>query len=103
MHTSVPFGLKHLEDSFDQVEPIIIHNLKKLLPTLPEPTSTKILRWRYSQIHKPYQGSPGCLVLNSSPLLIAGGDGFSQSNFDGCIDSSSAVMENLTRIIKAKF
>lgn len=102
MHTSVPFGLRHLEDGFDQVEPIVMKNLKQLIPSLPEPTSKKFLRWRYSQVHKPYTGSPGDLILQGSPLLIAGGDSFSQSNFDGCVESSSAVIENLIKSFKAK-
>ena len=102
VHTSVPFGLKHLEDNFDQVEPVIMQNLKQFLPSLPEPISTKFLKWRYSQIYKPYPGSPCSLVLNNSPLLIAGGDSFCQSNFDGCIDSSSSVMEYVTKFITAK-
>lgn len=102
VHTGVPFGLKHLEDTFDQVKPVILQNLKKYLPELPEAISTKILRWRYSQIYKSYLDSPCSLVLKHLPLMIAGGDSFCQSGFDGCIDSSSSMVECITNFIKSK-
>ena len=100
VHTSVPFGIQNLEESFDQLEPIVMKNLRKIFPSLPQPTSSKFQRWRYSQTHKPYPGSPGSLVLHSSPLLIAGGDSFGQSTFDGCIDSSAAIVDNITKLIE---
>ena len=46
----------------------------------------------------PYPGSPGCLVLNEEPLLVAGGDGFTHSNFDGCVTSA----ESIVLVVKAK-
>ena len=102
VHTTVPFGLKYLEESFDKVEPLIIESVKKILPELPAPSHTKCQRWRYSQIHKAYSDAEGCLVLNDTPLLIAGGDSFGKSVFDGCIDSSTAIIESLAKLIKSK-
>ena len=102
VHTSVPFGLKHLEDSFDQVEPVVMENLKQILPSLPKPISSKFIRWRYSQVYKSYPGLPGSMVVHPSPLLIVGGDSFCHSTFDGCIDSSSSIMESIMNVIKDK-
>ena len=102
VHTSVPYGLKQLDENIENVESSIRSNLKKLLPFLPDPTSTKCQRWRFSQVYKPFEGSPGCIVLNESPLIIAGGDSFSSSNFDGCIESSTSIFNCLSNHIKAK-
>ena len=50
VHTSVPFGLQHLELDKEEVRPIILEELHKLVPGLPQPTSTKCQKWRYSQV-----------------------------------------------------
>ncbi|XP_070975417.1 LOW QUALITY PROTEIN: renalase-like [Oncorhynchus clarkii lewisi] len=50
VHISVPFGVKHLEEAKEQVEPIILVKLNKLLPGLPQPDSIKCQKWRYSQV-----------------------------------------------------
>lgn len=34
---------------------------------------------------------PGQMTLHSQPLLVCGGDGFTHSNFDGCIESALKV------------
>nr|XP_046212697.1 LOW QUALITY PROTEIN: outer mitochondrial transmembrane helix translocase-like [Oncorhynchus gorbuscha] len=52
VHISVPFGVKHLEEAKEQVEPIILVKLNKLLPGLPQPDSIKCKKWRYSQRSK---------------------------------------------------
>lgn len=96
-HTSVPFGVKHLEESFEDVQPIIFENLKTILPNLPEAKHSKIVRWRYSQVTTPYDGEPGCLVLNRNPLLVCAGDGFKHSNLDGCIQSAISVVDAIKR------
>uniref|UniRef100_A0A3P8XE99 Amine oxidase domain-containing protein n=1 Tax=Esox lucius TaxID=8010 RepID=A0A3P8XE99_ESOLU len=49
VHTSVPFAMKHLEETNQQVEAIILEELNKLLPGLPQPDSIKCQKWRYSQ------------------------------------------------------
>jgi hypothetical protein len=46
-----------------------------------------------SQVVKPFPGSPGYVTLNESPLLIAAGDGFVHSNFDGCVTSAMSVVK----------
>ncbi|CAH1795511.1 unnamed protein product [Owenia fusiformis] len=93
IHTSVPFGLKHLEEDKENVQPIIMQHVRSLLPQLPEPSSVKCQKWRFSQVFKEYKDAPGCVVLNESPLVVAGGDSFSHSNMDGCIASAKAIVD----------
>lgn len=52
VHTSVPFGMDHLEDATEEVQAIILEELQKLMPGLPEPESIKCQKWRYSQVRK---------------------------------------------------
>ena len=90
-HTSVPFGIKHVEKTPDDVKPLMLDAIKKLFPEWPEPTSVKCQKWRYSQTSTPYEGEPGCVPLHDKPLLLAGGDGFTKSGFDGCIASAESI------------
>jgi renalase len=43
-------------------------------------------------VSTPLDGAPGCLVLSHSPLVIAGGDAFTHSNFDGCVESALSIV-----------
>uniref|UniRef100_A0A674B8P7 Renalase, FAD-dependent amine oxidase n=1 Tax=Salmo trutta TaxID=8032 RepID=A0A674B8P7_SALTR len=95
VHTSVPFGVKHLEEAKEQVEPIILVKLNKLLPGLPQPDSIKCQKWRYSQVTSSVADCPGQMTPLSQPLLVCGGDGFTHSNFDGCIESALKVFDVL--------
>nr|XP_046224616.1 renalase isoform X1 [Oncorhynchus gorbuscha] len=95
VHTSVPFGIKHLEESKEQVEPLILEELNKLLPGLPQPDSIKCQKWRYSQVRRSVADCPGQMTLLSQPLLVCGGDAFTHSNFDGCIESALKVFDVL--------
>ncbi|NP_001002607.1 renalase [Danio rerio] len=91
VHTSVPFGIQHLEEEKDAVQPIILEELKKLMPELPKPESVKCQKWRYSQVTRSVADCPGQMTVLSQPLLVCGGDGFTHSNFDGCIESALKV------------
>ncbi|MBN3302750.1 RNLS Renalase, partial [Amia calva] len=93
VHTSVPFGVQHLDKTIEEVEPLILKELQQVLPGLPKPLSTKCQKWRYSQVTQSVTGSPGQMTLSSRPLLVCGGDGFTHSTFDGCIDSALKVLE----------
>ncbi|CAG5135335.1 unnamed protein product [Candidula unifasciata] len=93
VHTSVPYGLAHLEDDLNSVRDEILSHLSGILPELPTPLSVVPHRWRYSQVHQAYEGTPGCVVLSRDPLIILAGDAFSKSTFDGCIDSAEAVLK----------
>ncbi|KAJ8264388.1 hypothetical protein GJAV_G00148580 [Gymnothorax javanicus] len=95
VHTSVPFGVRHLEETKEEVEPLILEELEKVLPGLPQPISIKCHKWRYSQVLTAVADCPGQMTLSSSPLLVCGGDGFMHSNFDGCVESALKLMEVL--------
>lgn len=90
-HTSIPFGKEHVEKTPDQVEPLLVQAVKEAFPNWPQPDEVKCQKWRYSQVTNPFQGQPGGIILSKNPLLIATGDGFSHSNFDGCISAATAT------------
>lgn len=52
VHTGVQFGLEHLERDKEDVQPIILQELQKLLPGLPQSISVKCQKWRYSQVSR---------------------------------------------------
>ncbi|XP_022112095.1 renalase-like [Acanthaster planci] len=97
VHTSVPFGIQHLEADKDEIQRVIMQHLYQLLPDLPEPAEVKCLRWRYSQVTTPYEGNPGCIFLARLPTyaVVAAGDAFTHSNLDGCISSAETTCERL--------
>ncbi|NXU52862.1 RNLS Renalase, partial [Turnix velox] len=93
VHTTVSFGSKHLESDPAEVQELILSHLKEIMPSLPKPVSIKCHRWRYSQVTKAVPNCPGQMILHTQPLLICGGDGFTHSNFEGCIDSALSLAE----------
>uniref|UniRef100_A0A4W5MNP0 Renalase, FAD-dependent amine oxidase n=1 Tax=Hucho hucho TaxID=62062 RepID=A0A4W5MNP0_9TELE len=99
VHTSVPFGVKHLEEAKEQVEPIILVKLNKPLPGLPQPDNIKCQKWRYSLVTSSVADCPGQMTLLPQPLLVCGGDGFTHSNFDGCIESALKMFD----VLKSSF
>lgn len=99
IHTSVSFGVAHLEATMKEVEITIYNYFKELFPSVPQPVSTRCLRWRYSQVNKPYPGQPGAVVVSKEPLLILAGDSFVHSNFSGCVESANAVLDNLKKYL----
>ena len=52
VHTSVPFGLKYLENNVDEVKEMIMEHIKRQIPELKDatPVNIKCQRWRYSQV-----------------------------------------------------
>ncbi|KAJ7361865.1 hypothetical protein OS493_014510 [Desmophyllum pertusum] len=98
VHTSVPFGIQHLEMDLNDVKDLIIPYVKQILPDLPVPVNSRCIRWRYSQVSRGVEGSPGCAVLCSSPMLIACGDAFTHTNFDGCINSAQSVVDAFSKM-----
>jgi len=91
-HTSVPFGLKHVEKSPEDVKPLLLEHIDRLFPSWPKPSQVKCQKWRYSQVQTAYAEKPGAIELQKTPLLLAGGDAFTHSNFDGCITSAEAIV-----------
>ncbi|XP_004440048.1 PREDICTED: renalase [Ceratotherium simum simum] len=95
IHTTVPFGVAYLEHSTEDVQELIFKQLEDILPGLPPPVATKCQKWRHSQVTIAAANYPGQMTLHLKPLLVCGGDGFTQSNFDGCITSALCVLEAL--------
>ncbi|XP_041671094.1 renalase [Cheilinus undulatus] len=85
-------GLENLEKHKEEVQPIILQELQKLLPDLPEPASVKCQKWRYSQVLTSVPDCPGQMTIVDRPLLVCGGDAFTHSNFDGCVESALSVL-----------
>ncbi|XP_026869234.2 renalase isoform X3 [Electrophorus electricus] len=52
VHTTVPFGVQHIEETAEDVKSIILQELKNVMPDLPEPESTSCQKWRYSQVRR---------------------------------------------------
>ena len=94
IHTSVPFGLKHLESDKATVQSLILESLDEILPGLPTPADAHVVRWCYSQVYRDhvFHGQPGYAVLSQSPLVVATGDGFSGSTFEECLWSAHATV-----------
>ncbi|XP_059176013.1 renalase-like [Physella acuta] len=103
LHTSVPFGLAHLEEDLNSVTDEILGHARNILPQLPKPISIKPQRWRYSQVHQPYEDQPGCVIIHTNPLIILAGDGFTTSTFDGCLDSAHAAVAAVRHNLSAHF
>lgn len=95
IHTSVPFAIDHLETDKEEVKETLMKKLAELIPGLPKPDHSHIIRWRYSQVSQAYSGSPGYVVLSHDPLVVATGDGFTGSNFENCIRAAQATSELL--------
>lgn len=97
VHTSVSFGAKHLESHLDQIQPIILEEVRQLLPQLPEPISIRAHKWRFSQVLTSVPDCPGHMTVLDQPLLVLGGDAFTHSNFDGCVESALSVLREVTQ------
>ncbi|XP_072279368.1 renalase isoform X1 [Pyxicephalus adspersus] len=95
VHTSVPFGIEHLEQEKEDVQQVILKQLDAILPNLPKPKDIKCQKWRYSQVTEAFPDCPGQITLHSKPFLLCGGDGFTHSNFDGCTESALRIVETL--------
>ncbi|NWX13516.1 RNLS Renalase, partial [Aegotheles bennettii] len=93
VHTTVTFGSEHLDSDPAEVQQVILSHLERIVPSLPKPASIKCQKWRYSQVTKAVPNCPGKMILHTQPLLICGGDGFTRSNFDGCIESALSLAE----------
>ena len=93
----MPFGIQHLERKTTEVQELVLQALNELIPGLPPASHSRLIRWRYSQVVQPYPGSPGCVVLSHKPLVVATGDGFSESSFEGCVYAADATVNALVQ------
>lgn len=92
VHTGVAFGAEHIDEEKEAVQPIIMQELYRLLPQLPQPISIKCHKWRFSQVLTSVADCPGHMTLETRPPLVVGGDAFTHSNFDGCVESALSVL-----------
>ncbi|XP_057681740.1 renalase isoform X2 [Corythoichthys intestinalis] len=99
VHTGAPFGLRHLESDAEAVRPVVLRELRRLLPDLPEPVAVKCHKWRYSQVASAADGCPGHMVLSDRPPLVLAGDAFTHSNFDGCVASALSALAALGNLV----
>jgi len=95
VHTSVPFGIQNIERDKDDIQPIILQELHNILPDLPQPISVKCHKWRYSQVLSSVPDCPGQMTVHSRPPLLCGGDAFTHSNYDGCVESALRLCDVL--------
>lgn len=100
LHSSVPFALHHWGDDDEAVESAMLAAANELIPGLPSAAHSHLERWRYSQVHKGYQGSPGCVVLCESPLVVLTGDAMTHSNFEGCIKAANSTVDTIIGNLK---
>jgi renalase len=99
VHSTVEFALEHLEEEREKVEDIIVTQTQMLFPWLPKPLWSRCHRWRYSQVTNSYPGKPGFLTIAKYPPVVVCGDGFTQSNFDGCVESAEKVVNAVCKLL----
>ncbi len=94
-HARVPWSLEHLETPIPEVEKMLLDHCKKIYPNWPQPASVKCQRWRYSQVYKPFEGTPKAVVLHEEPLIVAGGDAFvaKYATVDDCFASARKISD----------
>lgn len=90
-HTSVPFGVHHLEDDKQAISRTVESRLSVLIPGLPPPVDSYCIRWRYSQVRQQVRGSEGYLVIQDDPLIVLTGDAFTHSNLEGTFKAATAT------------
>ena len=96
VHTSVPFGLENEMSSAAEIEEIILRNLALVLPTLSGvvPLHRELVYWKESQVSKGllWGDKEGSAFFptseGKSKGVVLAGDYFTESNFEGCLNSA---------------
>uniref|UniRef100_A0A8C5X4Q5 Renalase, FAD dependent amine oxidase n=1 Tax=Malurus cyaneus samueli TaxID=2593467 RepID=A0A8C5X4Q5_9PASS len=65
VHTTVTFGSEHLDSDPAEVQQLILSHLQRIVPSLPQPSSIKFHKWRYSQVPR-----GGITYLHVYPKLL---------------------------------
>ena len=65
IHTTVPFGVTHLEHSTEDVQELIFKQLENIVPGLPQPVATKCQKWRHSQVIREPSGMSTVFLIRS--------------------------------------
>jgi predicted NAD/FAD-dependent oxidoreductase len=97
-HSTKEFGKRYIEETKDSMFPILSDKVNKLFPNWPTPETSNVHKWLYSQVTTPYTNSPGCILLNESIPILAGGDCFTRSTFNGCIESAQKICEMVEKL-----
>lgn len=124
MHTNINFGASNSEEDKEKMKPVLFEKACSILPEIAEISSSSVKshKWKYSQVHTftkrfatsynlrmhgldlvydllqvldSFEGKPGYVKLTEQ--IYAAGDGFSESGFEGCIDSA----EKMIHVLKA--
>jgi len=91
LHTSVEFGTEYKEP--EEVQSILEEHVRRIFPEWPQPIRVNCYKWDHSQVTSAYENKPGCVVLHTKPLVVITGDGFTASNFDGCIAAANSTID----------
>lgn len=94
-HTTKEFGQTHIKETKEDTFQMLSDKVKELFPDWPSPELCNVHKWLYSQVVSAYNNTPGCIILNESIPIIAGGDCFTQSTFNGCIESAYKIYETI--------
>lgn len=108
VHTTVPFGVRHAEETEADALKIALEYMRGLLLaenlTLPEPVEVRCLRYSYSQAHQFFAETAnptvvGCVELPHAPPLIMAGDCCAtKSALDGCLMSASRAADRIIEL-----
>lgn len=99
-HTTKEFGQKYINETKDDMCKLLNDKVNELFPNWPTPTSYNAHKWLYSQATTTYNNSPGCIILNETIPILAGGDCFTKSTFNGCIESAFKICETVENLRK---
>lgn len=97
-HTSVEFGERY--HNSEEASLILMERVRELFPQWKDPVDVFCYKWHYSQVVTPFRNTPGHVVLSSKPPIIITGDGFTTSNFDGCIESANSTVDTLLKLLQ---
>lgn len=100
LHSSVSFAKLNQDVNPDHVKQEMLAHLDDVIPGLPSANESTLVNWKYSQVIKAH-GDTAAFVLKKFPLLIAGGDSFTTSKFDGCLLSASVISKVIIDTMKS--
>lgn len=97
-HSTKEFGQQHIDKTKEDVYENLSNKVNELFPHWPLPTICNTHKWLYSQVTTSYNNSPGCVLLNETIPILAGGDSFTNSTFNGCIESAFKICETVENL-----
>ena len=98
VHSGVEFAAKHIRTGEEAVQKMMLQAVRSLIPDLPPPSHSKLVFWKYARANRmsAYHDTPGCLVLSHDPLVVATGDGLSDSNFESFVKAALTTVQTIT-------